>query len=286
MLCYMQAMPPVPRRGPPSKAASLEDQRPPQDPKRVLYARLEQPRATEREQPPPRTARPPHGTSGNPEDMCRPGVPHRANANVNAGVTNTDGSLPGIVYTELSLMDCRSRSLPLLDEAAAANSSYRLSTPSPPCSTGPAVHFPDHQPRRAGYTRSLLDQRDMDPGPAGRAVPSSQSLEKLEQLYHLAGRPSDRHGSGGSGSGGAGGSGGHGMAKVDDRTQEDYATYAEVPAEPVPRRHLQDNTYEQIPEHKAQAWAEDRRTLGNTYESLEDLRTKQPNAASAAKVSV
>ncbi|XP_041966427.1 SH2 domain-containing protein 7 [Alosa sapidissima] len=255
-----QALPPVPRRGLPSKTASLEGPSPSQEPDRVLYARLEQPRATEREQPPPRTRRGSHSqrSPGTLEDERRAGTPHRgawANASPTSSAATAAAAGPGVVYTELSLMECRSRSLPLLDEAGADSHSYRLGVPS----TSPPSVSPG-QPRRAGHTLSLLDTR-----PAGRPLPSSNSLEKLNgpQLYHLAGR---RPSSGGS----------HRMAELDDRAQESDTTYAEVPHDSIPRRFMH-NTYEQIPEHKAQAWEEDQRTLGNTYESLEDLRT---NAAS------
>ena len=272
MSCCVQAVPPVPRRGIASKTVSLEDPSTRQERDRVLYARLEQPRATEREQPPPPSRR---GSDRFPDglnDVCRAATPHGARA-------SADGvAVPGIVYTELSLMECRSRSLPLLDEAAESRS-YRLSTPSPsPPSVSPG------QPRRAGYTLSLQGPRDVDPRPAGRASPSNHGLGNLTgtQLYQLAGRPIS---SGISGVSGGGGSVGHRVAKADDTEQESDTPYAQVPHKPVPRRFLLDNTYEQIPEHKAQDWGEEQRTQGNTYESLEDLRSKQPNATSAAKVS-
>ncbi|XP_062403360.1 SH2 domain-containing protein 7 [Sardina pilchardus] len=258
-----QALPPVPRRGLPSKTASLEDPSPSQERSRVLYARLEQPRATEREQPPPRTRRGSHSQRSPPgplEDERRAGTPHRgawANNSPSSGpATAAAAAGPGVVYTELSLMECRSRSMPLLDEAGADRHSYRLGVPP---STSPPGVSPG-QPRRAGHTLSLLDTR-----PAGRPLPSSNSLEKLNgPLYHLAGRPPS-------------GGGSHRMAELDDGAQESDM-YAEVPHEST--RRFMDNTYEQIPDHKAQAWAEDQRTQGNTYECLEDIRAKQPNAAS------
>lgn len=196
-------------------------------------------------------------------------MPHKG-VRANAGATSSTSSAaamdPGVVYTELSLMDCRSRSLPLLDEALGArNHSHWLSQPShspPDISPG--------QQRRATHTVSLLDQREVDARAAGRGVPNSNSLEKLtgHQLYHLAGRPVS----------GADFPGSYSMAQSDDAAVESEETYAEVPRDSVPR-HFLDNTYEQIPDHKAQAWSEEQRTLANTYESVEDLRAQQTNTA-------
>lgn len=267
-LYFTQAVPPVPRRGPPSKTSSLEHPKPSEERCRVLYARLEQPRATEREPPPPRFRR--GSQKGTLEDEPSVGTPHKgtwANARPTSSSSSAAATGPGVVYTELSLMDCRSRSLPLLDEVAVAEShSHWLKTPShsrPDTSPG--------QPRRATHTLSLLDQRDVDARAAGRGVTNSNSLEKLSgpQLYHLAGGPVSGGSFGGS----------YSMAQSDNTARESEVTYAEVPRESVPR-HFLDNTYEQIPDHKAQAWAEEQRMLGNTYESLDDLRTKQTNTAS------
>lgn len=266
-LHFIQALPPVPRRGPPSKTASLEDPSPPKERDRVLYARLEQPRATEREPPPPRSRR--GSQKATLEDEQLAGMTHKgawAYTSPTSSASSGGAPVPGVVYTELSLMECRSRSLPLLDEVSVAEShAHRLSAPShSPTNISPG------QPRRATHTLSLLDQRDVDTRAAGRGVPISNSLEKLSsaQLYHLAGRPVS----------GASFGGCYRMAQLDDMAQDSEATYAEVPHDSIPRRFL-DNTYEQIPDHKAQAWAEEQRTLGNTYESLEDLRTKQTNTA-------
>lgn len=67
--------------------------------------------------------------------------------------------------------------------------------------------------------------------------------------------------------------------------QENDDTYAEVPCEPVPNHFLVDDTYEQIPDSRPTARA-DEMSHTNTYETLTDLKPKQILSARALKVSV
>lgn len=156
---------------------------------------------------------------------------------------------PGTIYSELNLSDCRSRSLPLLDDNTKEDHSYKLSTPSPsPPQLSPKLHAKK---------------------PSNQA--HSHSLDKLcnDSFYQLAsqpGHPRDTK---------------HAMA-----TQNSDVTYAEVPCEPIPNWFVtEENTYEQIPEPRHTSNPKGSPGLRNPYETLETCKPKASESAWGSKVS-
>eukprot|EP00063_Salmo_salar_P066848 XP_014041683.1 PREDICTED: uncharacterized protein LOC106594822 [Salmo salar] len=257
-------VPPVPRRAGPLKCSSLDDQQG-SDQRRVLYAQLEKDKAMN---PQPRSLEGlPKAPEGRVEGLGpvaqhqtpsqrgdipsgRPGAP---------GPASAPGPGPGTVYSELlSLLDCKSKSLPLLDldldSEEGDNNSYRLSPPSftpPRLSPNPTKRTTSPSLLDQSYPSgpSLLDQR-YPSGPSlldqryhkdtsKRPPIISHSLEHLcnspipALVYQLAGRPRDQEG----------------PMTSSPQEEEEVANslYAEVPCEPVLRL-LLDDTYEHIPE--------------------------------------
>uniref|UniRef100_A0A8C8I9L8 SH2 domain-containing protein n=1 Tax=Oncorhynchus tshawytscha TaxID=74940 RepID=A0A8C8I9L8_ONCTS len=174
-------VPPVPRRAGPLKSSSLDYQQGSAQ-RRALYAQLEkhkamnpQPRSLEgraeglgpvaQHQTPPQRGGIPSG---------KPGAP---------GPASAPGPDPGTVYSELlSLLDCKSKSLPLLDldpdSEEGANYSYRLSTPS---FTPPRL---SPNPTKRTTSPSLLDQRTMTSFMTSSMTSSPQEEEEVaNSLY-------------------------------------------------------------------------------------------------------
>ncbi|XP_036824452.1 SH2 domain-containing protein 7-like [Oncorhynchus mykiss] len=265
-------VPPVPRRASPLKSSSL-DYHQGSAQRRALYAQLEKHKAMN---PQPRSLEGlPRAPEGRAEGLGpvaqhqtppqrggipsgKPGAP---------GPASAPGPDPGTVYSELlSLLDCKSKSLPLLDldpdSEEGANNSYRLSTPSfTPLRLSP-------NPTKRTTSPSLLDQSyPSGPSLLDKSYPSGPSL--LDQSYHkdtskrppiishslehlcnspipalvyqLAGRPREQEGTMTS----------FMTSSMTSSPQEEEevanSLYAEVPCEPVLRL-LLDDTYEHIPE--------------------------------------
>ncbi|XP_017341211.1 SH2 domain-containing protein 7 isoform X2 [Ictalurus punctatus] len=227
-----QAIPPVPKRSSPVKTNSLEEKSS-LDNKVLLYAQLDQARPLESRNSDARAAwarqrgampvsSPPKVTA---QDMPEPGK--------------------GTIYSELSLLDCRSKSLPLLDDNTREEHSYNINTFT--------VNPPQLSPKL---------QRDYAKKTSSHEVPShSHSLDKLSDhsFYQLAGK----------------------SASQNDRKQQEKsdATYAEVPCEPRPNHLLVENTYEQIPESRSTTNPKENSVQGNTYETLEDFKPKPSESA-------
>lgn len=168
-------------------------------------------------------------------------------------ITAQDMPAPGkgIIYSELSLSDCRSKSLPLLDDNAREERSYELNsfTGNPP-QLSPKL-------RRANAKKTISHE-----------VPSqSHSLDKLSDhsFYQLAGE----------------------SANPKDINQQENSDdmYAEVPSELRPHHLLLENTYEQIPESISTTNSKEDALQGNTYETLEDFKPKPSESTWGFKVS-
>lgn len=241
----LEEVPPLPKRGSPLKATSLDDQTSVQA--GVLYAQLDQQIAKGRAMA--KSFRK-DGLHRDPTGQSEELVPrHQTQPKTHM---TTEHPQPGTIYTEIKQLDYRSKSLPLLDNNSEHNNpSYRLSVPS--C-TSPRQSLPP--PNQTTRDTVFLKQ-----GEVSRRPSSSQSLDQLcpNPVYQLAGRPSRQANllqSGPMTSSGA-----------------DDCMYAEVPPEPIPSRHLLENTYEHIPEQGLKGEAVRRES--NTYETLEDLKPKQ-----------
>ncbi|KAI9529756.1 hypothetical protein NQZ68_007995 [Dissostichus eleginoides] len=144
---------------------------------------------------------------------------------------------PESVYSELSLLDTKCRSLPLLNHSCEGEQSYRLSAP------------PLTPPRLS--PKPVRQATSFSPLPEGTDSYSSQDHMSDAAVYHLAGRASSpNHASSGTGS----------------SEQHRGAVYAEVSN----KDHFP-HTYEPIPGHKDTDAPEPN---SNTYEPLEDVRPK------------
>lgn len=220
----MQAAPPIPTRAPfqsNTLGGSLDETSSCHGP--VLYTQLQKRRAKQRAPTPTNENADPDG----PKSL--PGT-HLSTQTTRA--TGGASMAPGIVYSELSLENCRSRSLPLLDCGSGEAHSFRLSVPS----FTPPQLSPDPSNNGTDRTCSLGDRR------LG-VRPSSGSGDSLESpLYQLAGMPHDTL---------AGPRSTHGQAQALARIPtppQDEDEYAEVPYEPLDCHLLSDNTYEMIPD--------------------------------------
>ncbi|KAJ8417277.1 hypothetical protein AAFF_G00285040 [Aldrovandia affinis] len=278
-----QAAPPVPRRVPfltNSQGSSQDETSASRScPGPVLYTQLEKRRANQKVQPP------------STKEVCGTGTDGPGPlSGVHLRPTFSPSQVPGIVYSELSLENCRSRSLPLLDDPEE-HQSYRLSTPF----FTPPTLSPNTSKRATGHTYSLLDQR-VHSG-------CSNSLEEVckNPLYQLASMPRGAH---------TGHRHPHGQLQSHtDPSRPPISTplwseseYAEVPREPLPCRLLGDNTYELIPGEGLKRSAFDSNTYelipeqglkkgarrvsadhGRTYELLEDEQPKHPESSGGIK---
>ncbi|XP_029909449.1 SH2 domain-containing protein 7-like [Myripristis murdjan] len=238
--------PPLPRRARPVESDPVNDQKSAHD--GILYAQLEKHLFREMSRA--------HQESCQ-ENLPRhcPGRPEKPTT-LNQGCPKEKISVSGTVYSELSLLDSKSRSLPLLDSNSAEERSYKLN----PCSLTPPRLSP--RPLRQAVSHGpQVDKRDMYSRPM-----SSHSLNYLcdSPLYHLAGRPDSP------------------LSTSETRAftseQNNDPMYAEVPGEAVPVRfHL--DRYEQKRGYSDAA----KQPNSNTYESLEDLRPKHTQPSWATK---
>ncbi len=166
---------------------------------------------------------------------------------------------PDSVYSELSLLDSKSRSLPLLDNSSDGEQSYRLSTP--PYTPPRLSPKPPRQATCYGPERTDLGSRPS----------SSNSLEYMSDtaVYHLAGRPSSPQ-----------------TTSSETRSlpseQHGHSVYAEVPSEALVARFPHVSTYELIPGHEDAAKP---KPNSNTYEPLEVMRPKHNPSSWGLKVS-
>ncbi|XP_041795640.1 SH2 domain-containing protein 7-like isoform X2 [Chelmon rostratus] len=224
-----QEGPPLPRRSRNLDGGPLNDQ------DRVLYAQL-------RKQSPREIPRFQHICQDDlPGD--NPGRAERSATQDHNTRRCSPPSRPDSVYSELSPLDSKSRSLPLLDNSSNGEQPYRLSAPpsTPPRLSPSAVRqAPCHDQEKTGSCSR----------PSG-----SHSLEHISEsaVYHLAGRPSGTH-----------------TTSTEARAERHTdSVYAEVTSEALAGRVPHVNTYEPIPGHEDTATA---KPNSNTYE---DIRPKQ-----------
>nr|XP_046194998.1 uncharacterized protein LOC124025701 [Oncorhynchus gorbuscha]XP_046195184.1 uncharacterized protein LOC124026053 [Oncorhynchus gorbuscha] len=182
------------------------------------------------------------------------------------------------MYSELTLPDGRSRSLPRLDDATEEEEeeeegySDRITIPCFPNTS----HSPNPPKRVTCHAYPLQDPRE-SPRPQIHGGPQSLDQLSINPLYQVSvglgeGRdapwkvPQKQR------------EGDRGRSPQDQTPQQEESMYAEVPEGPSPPRHLiTDNTYEQIPGDgglkRTQSTATDQE--GNTYEMLENLKSKE-----------
>ncbi len=221
-------MPPVPRKGPPPKAPSLEAKH---SPEYVLYTSIDLQKLKERARTP---------TEGKDISLTASQSELRAATRLQKGPAANQGT----IYSELLVSNSRSQSLPFLDDDKEEEGHFKRRS-QPQISS----HVQREQLSKPGF---------------------SNSLETLcnSSVYQLAGTHGNQNTR---------------MSKVN--AQENDVTYAEVPLEPVPNHFLVDDTYEQIPDSRPTARAEET-SHTNTYETLSDLKPKQILSARPLKVSV
>ncbi|KPP59335.1 SH2 domain-containing protein 7-like, partial [Scleropages formosus] len=176
------------------------------------------------------------------------------------------GPQPGSVYSELSLVDCRSQSLPVLDDCTTEQHSYRQNSTS----DTPSTLSPKPMKKATCHTVSLVDQWDHARQPASSGLPSSSSLDKLcsDSLYQLVGT-------------GQWGSPNHSQAGTESTwtpmptNGQEGRVYAQVPLELMSSDEQADKVYEQIPD-KDFFNNPEASSSHNTYETLEELKQKGP----------
>lgn len=231
-----QTIPPVPKRGCPVKTSSLEEKC--SSSSKVLYAQLEQAKPLESRDSDTRAPWARHGGTG----------PVLGPPNVTAQDMPTPGK--ATIYSELSLSECRSKSLPLLEDNTKDEPSYTENT------------FKENPPQL--FTKP---QRENAKKTSSHEVPNhSHSMDKLSDhsFYQLAGTSAQQ-------------------IDMQQRGKSD-ATYAEVPCEPRPNHLLLENTYEQIPESRSTTNPNENSVHGNTYETLEDFKPKPSESTWGFKV--
>uniref|UniRef100_W5NCB4 SH2 domain containing 7 n=1 Tax=Lepisosteus oculatus TaxID=7918 RepID=W5NCB4_LEPOC len=218
--------------------SSFEKVPPPIKRNQVLYAQLDQEKTREKAQLP----------------SSNKGSPNRSNRNQTEGQAPEPRCSDTTVYSELTLVECRSKSLPLLDDGSDRGQDchpYRAHTP-------PALQLqrsPKLPRKSALYS----------------ALGNSSSLDKLlkNPLYH------------------AETCGGHNptvtshpMAGPPQSTDN---TYAQIPTEPTPNSLFPDNTYEQIPDRPHKGTSETLASVNNTYETIPDRAPRQSEATCGLK---
>ncbi|XP_029992720.1 SH2 domain-containing protein 7-like [Sphaeramia orbicularis] len=233
----LEEVPPLPRRSRHLENGLLDDQ------DRVLYAQL-------RKQVPREAAR--------EQAICQDNFPAE-NPRRDERCTTLDqhlsrsGSPPDSIYSELEMLDSRSKSLPLLASSYDGEQSYRLSVPP---QTPPRL---SPRPIRQAHSHGLASEAaDSYSRPT-----SSHSLDYLSDtaIYHLAGRPGSPH-----------------TPSTDAHSSPEHhcdSLYAEVSAEGIIVDHFA-NTYEQIPGHKDTARP---KPNGKAHEALDDIRPKQNHSS-------
>nr|XP_046249386.1 SH2 domain-containing protein 7-like [Scatophagus argus] len=229
----LKEAPPLPRR------SRLLENGPMDDQDRVLYAQL-------RKQSPREIPRFQHicrdNLSGDNPGRTERSAPQDQNMR-----RCSPPSIPDSIYSELDLMDRKSRSLPLLDNGSDGEQSCRLAAPphTPPrLSPKPVRQLMCYGPQ--------LEKTDACSRPS-----SSHSLEHMSDsgVYHLAGKPGSPH-----------------TTSSETRSEQHRdSVYAEVPGEFLVGCYPQVNTYELLPGHEDTAKP---KTHSNTYEPLEDIRPK------------
>ncbi|KAK5867368.1 hypothetical protein PBY51_011868 [Eleginops maclovinus] len=217
-----EEVPPLPRR------SRNMDIGPPNDPEKALYAQFK--KQTPREIPRSQLICQGNFPGDNP---VRPG--RSTTQDQNSRSSSPSG--PESVYSELSLLDTKSRSLPLLHNSCEGEQSYRLSAP------------PLTPPRLS--PKPVRQANTFGPLPEGTDFCSTQDHMSDTAVYHLAGRASSPHNaSSGTGS----------------PEQHRDTVYAKVSN----KGHFS-HTYEQIPGHKDTVTPE---PDSNTYEPLKNVRPK------------
>ncbi|XP_059402258.1 uncharacterized protein LOC132133448 [Carassius carassius] len=212
-------VPPLPRKCPPLKAASFEGK---VSPENVLYTAVDLQKPREKARMP---------TEGKDISLTSSRGEPRALRPQKGPAANQ-----GTIYSELLVPNCRSQSLPFLDDDSEVEGHFnRRSQPQL------SSHMQREQLRNPGF---------------------SNSLEILcnSSVYQLAGTQGNQNMAGSR------------MSKVN--VQESNVMYAELPLEPVPNPFRVDDTYEQIPDSRSTVRAEET-SHTNTYEMLTDLKPKQ-----------
>lgn len=176
--------------------------------------------------------------------------------------TSTVPSLsgPSTDYPEISLLESKSRSLPLLDDNSDREQSYRLSAPP---------HTPPRlSPKPARQAGSYSPQERTDVCSRPRSCHSPE-LESDSCVYHLAGRPCSPHTA---------------VSELRSPTSEQRieSVYAEVTENALLCQNPHCNTYKLIPVNKSSVQP---KPSSNTYEPLEDIRTKNNHSSWGLKVS-
>ncbi|XP_028287299.1 LOW QUALITY PROTEIN: SH2 domain-containing protein 7-like [Parambassis ranga] len=222
----LEEVPPLPRRTRHLDSGTFNDH------DKVLYAQL-------RKQSPRETQRAQHIF----QDSSPAGRADRwTSRNQNFGRCSPPSG-PDSAYSELSLLENKSRSLPLLDDRFDGEQSYRLAVPP---DTPPRLSPKPIRPA-ASCNVSQSEKMDLCSRPSSSPVLDYTSDTAV---YHLAGRPGSPH-----------------TTSLTLGQQSD-SVYAEVPNEGCC---FSDNTYELIPSHKETAKP---KLNSNTYEPLEDIRPK------------
>ncbi|KAM4572447.1 uncharacterized protein PAE49_007616 [Odontesthes bonariensis] len=229
-----EEVPPLPRRSRHLDSGALKDH------DGVLYAQLSK-------QTPRETPRVQHISQEN-LPAAIPGKAERLTMRDPNDGRFSPPSGPESVYSQLSLLDSKSRSLPLLDTCSNGEQSYRLSvlpdTP-PRLSPRPIRQAPSCTPR--------LEKTDLCSG--SKSSHSHADCMNENTVYQLAGRVSSRS-----------------PTSFDNRlTPEQHAdsVYAEVTHEAPTFAH--DSTYELLPNHKERTKLKPNR---NTYWPAEEFRGK------------
>ncbi|KAI3371296.1 hypothetical protein L3Q82_023913, partial [Scortum barcoo] len=234
-----EEVPPLPRRSRNLDAAPLID------PDKVLYAQL-------RKQSPREIPRFQH--------ICQDNL---AGNNLGRAEKSTSQdqktrrcsppSGPETVYSELGLLDSKSRSLPLLDSSSDGEQSYRLS--APPHTSQRLSPKPPRPAACYGPERTDVCSRPS----------SSHSLEYMDDaaVYHLAGRPTSPHAT-------------YSETRPPTSERHSDSVYTKVSGEALVSHLSHVNTYELIPGHENAASP---KPNSNTYEPLEDIRPKHHNSS-------
>ncbi|XP_026058546.1 uncharacterized protein LOC113043405 [Carassius auratus] len=201
------AVPPVPRKGPPLKAAK-------HSPENVLYTTIDL------QKPRGRTRTPTQG-----KDISLTAFRGEPRA---PRLQKVPAANQGTIYSELLVPNCRSQSLPFLEDDSEE------------------VHFN----RRSQPQMSSHMQREQLSNPGLEILCNSS-------VYQLVGTQSKQNTR---------------SSKVN--VQESDVIYAKVPLEHFQNHFLADDMYEQIPDSRPTARAEET-SHTNTYETLTDLKSKQ-----------